>query len=139
MATAKEQLAALLASKGKSQYFNQAWQTVVAAAGELRPEVVLASRFSPQGVQELLPIVATYEKEIESHYNLQSEIESQLHNHSVYMDDDAIYEANSYAIVFADRIEFVANITGYGDKLPRKGRKYIGDKGDSAGNSHCLL
>lgn len=130
MATAKEQLAAILSAKGKSQYLNQAWQLISMAAGESRPEIVLASRFSPQGVAELLPIVAAYEKEIEAQYRLESEVQAQLHNHSAYMDDDALYEANAYAIVFSDRVEFVAHVPGYGDKLPRKGRKYIGDKGD---------
>ena len=27
-------------------------------------------------------------------------------------------------------IEFVANENGYGDRLPKKGRKYIGSQGD---------
>ena len=130
MSNAKQQLKSLLESKGKVQYLDLAWNLVMNAAGEIQPELVLGTLFSPEGVQALLPILEMYESEIESEFKLEERIQEESNSRLVVFDDEVLDEVDGYAIVYSDRIEFVANVNGFGDKLPRKNRKYVGSQGD---------
>lgn len=65
----------------------------------------------------------------EEYMNLQDAVDTELAASVVHRDDEVLDEAEIYAIVYGDRVEVTANVTGAGDKIPQ-GRKYIGGKGD---------
>jgi hypothetical protein len=79
-------------------------------------------------VQKVAAIEAEW-AETEKHMNLQDAVDTALYESVVHRDDEVLAEAQIYAIVYGDRVEVTANITGAGDKIP-SGRKYIGGKGD---------
>jgi hypothetical protein len=60
---------------------------------------------------------------------LEDAVADQITESRVVFDDDVLDEADIYAIVYFNRIEVVALVTGAGDVIPH-GRKYIGSKGD---------
>jgi len=65
----------------------------------------------------------------DQHIQIEDAIQAEEAAARVVRDDEVLDEAEIYAIVYGDRIEVTANVTGAGDKIP-SGRKYIGGKGD---------
>lgn len=127
---AKGMLLELLRAKGKAQYLEEAWKVVTEAAFDMRPRLVLSHRFSPEAIEEVMPIVEAYEQELEASMRLDERIEQELCQRQVVLDEDTLGEVDAYLIIYADRIEFIANENGYGERLPKKQRKYIGSQGD---------
>jgi hypothetical protein len=128
--TAYKMLEKILKEKNKLSHLEKAWDIVKQASFQARPEGVLCKHFSPQGVQALLVVVEVYEAELGASLKLDSAIADNIYKETTYFDDEALDEVDAYAIVYRDRIEFVAHVNGYGEKLPKKGRKYIGSQGD---------
>jgi hypothetical protein len=59
---------------------------------------------------------------------LDDAIAAETRRSETWRDDEALYEVEAYAILFDDCIKVTANETGMGNRIPRTGRKYIGDK-----------
>ncbi|MGL5061360.1 MAG: hypothetical protein ACRC62_15410 [Microcoleus sp.] len=126
MATAYETLKAGMEAFGKGDRLKMAWDLIVFSDCWESIE----SRFSPAAMPLIREVYNMYIAELDAQWKLQESIDSQVAAHTTWFDDDAIDEVDAYAVVYSDRIEVTANVTGMGGKLPTAGRKYVGGKGD---------
>jgi hypothetical protein len=94
--------------------------------------LVLAKFFSPAHRQKVVEIGEAYIKEelakVDAAIALEDAIASETRRAEVWRDDEALSEVDAYAIVFSDCVKVTANQTGMGDRIPKAGRKYIGDR-----------
>lgn len=114
-----------------------AWKAVKKYGDEVfystgREGLVLAKFFSPTHRPKVVEIAEVYIKEeiakVDAVLALEDAIASETRRAEVWRDDEALYEVEAYAIVFSDCIKVTANETGMGDRIPRTGRKYVGDR-----------
>jgi len=93
--------------------------------------------FAPSRYRDIIAFVKRYEAIVEAEMKLQQEVEAaidtEINEQSGVWDEysyDDCGQSEIVTFIYADRIEVRAFESGWGDRLPKKGRKYIGCQGD---------
>lgn len=134
----KEFRAWILGSGNPERLVDRAFSLVEDAAYEFFADdadvkSALSRNFSPARIDRAVQFARLIQEDFEN-TRKRDEAIATAHYESAransWMDDDAVSEVDSIAVIYSDRIEVTANVTGMGEKLPKAGRKYVGGKGD---------